>query len=222
MDVVLKQSINWFQLGQQLFQSAVAVALFAICSLPAQAQTEVIDEPLAITIPIRNAATDKMSVRTLFYGSGEIVVVASLADIKLVPSPSRSVPFEEYKSDWFAYFKVVPKISDSDTQRFLKIARNSKENILDKARKNGGDMKTASIKGERCFASLANVVSKDCAYRIDPAPSIPVEAADRKEIDLFLQKLAKELKTVEKEDSYEFLKSRLLQEPPPVFSIEGQ
>ena len=164
---------------------------------------------LDVAAPIRQAATEKMSVSTTIEDYGTIVVFVALENIRLRPAPQRSVPFgQESKGTWLARFSVVPRLSPEDIASLIKNAKQRLDQINEAQKRNG-----AEVRGEpRIYRNLAHVVSDRYAYRIELPGNIPIDEADKQEIELFIKALASRLKTLDGKNSTDTIKSRIL--PP--------
>lgn len=182
----------------------------------ADAQSQTAEESLAISAPIRGAATKRMKVRTVINNDGTIVVIAEIPEIQLVPGPAISAKPGRYNGTWRADFRVVPKLSSTDTKQIRELANKLRAEALEKGESDGELSKEEFINSYTYFKNLADVASVDYAYNINRLRAIAVDDADRAEIDLFLHNLSKSFKTIDGKDCKELLIGAL-QPPADVF-----
>ncbi|MFO0883407.1 MAG: hypothetical protein U0894_04350 [Pirellulales bacterium] len=167
---------------------------------------------LDVSAPIRKAATSKMNVSTIIDGRGDICVLVALDNIRLRPSPQRSVPFgTETTGTWYARFVVVPKLSIEDNM-VLRASANQRFEEYKKLQEKKG----VEVRGKSYFyESLADIVSDHYAYRVVVAGVNPIDDADQKEVDLFIEALASHFVTFEGKKSADLIRSRVC--PPDAF-----
>lgn len=177
------------------------------------AQEPPAEEPLEVSAPIRSAATKRMKVRTVINSDGSIVVFAEIPDILLAPGPVISAKPGNYNGTWRAELRLVPKVSSADAKQLRELANRLQEEALEKGKSDGELTKEEYLKSYAYFKNVADIVTPDFAYHINPLRGIAVEDMDRSEIDVFLHNLSKECQTVDGKDCRMLIREML---QPPV------